>query len=133
MNKLVTLVSNGDITVEELASAEELIERADWVISGINACKQTLIFPIGVREINCYSFTHSDKGYKVWGNCTCDGMFTCFSNQGGNHVIGSCNLTNPIEVFMAFENSEFKDELRMFLLRQIMQQGDFSVKQVEVY
>ena len=31
MNKLATLIANGDITVEELASAKELIERAELV------------------------------------------------------------------------------------------------------
>ena len=119
MNKLATLIANGDITVEELASANELIERANLVTQGIEACKKTLMFPLGVNNINCYSYTDSAGEYEAWGNCSNNGTFTCSCNWGGNHVIGCCNLTNFDEVFLAFENEEFAHDLNRFLLQQI--------------
>ena len=119
MNKLATLIANGDITVEELASAKELIERAELVTNGIEACRKTLAFPFGVSSINCYSYMDRAGEYEAWGNCTTDGTFTCSCNWGGNHVTGRCNLTNFAEVFMAFENEEFAHDLRRFLRQQI--------------
>lgn len=119
MNKLAKLIANGDITVEELASAKELIERAELVTNGINACKKTMVFPLGASKIKCYSYMDSAGEYEAWGDCTTDGMFTCSCNWGGNHVTGRCNLTNFADVFMAFENSEFAFDLRRFLLQQI--------------
>ena len=107
------------LQVEELASASELIERAELVTKGIEACKKTLTFPFGVSEISCYSYMDSVGEYEAWGNCSIDGTFTCFSSWGGNNVTGTCNLTNFTEVFMAFENSEFAHDLRRFLLQQI--------------
>ena len=56
MNKLATLIANGSITVEELASAHELIERAELVMKGIEACKKTLLFPVNTSSIDCYSY-----------------------------------------------------------------------------
>ena len=119
MNKLAILIANGDITVEDLASAKELIERAELVTKGIQACKKTLMFPLVVSEISCYSYIDSAGEYEAWGNCSSDGMFTCYCNWGGNHITGNCNLMNFTEVFMAFENSEFAHDLRRFLLQQI--------------
>ena len=119
MNKLAELIANGSISVEELASARELIERAELVTNGIAACKKTLLFPFGTSSINCYSYMDSAGEYEAWGDCSIDGNFTCFCNWGGNHEIGSCNLTDFSEVFMAFENEEFAHDLKRFLLQQI--------------
>ena len=44
MNKLATLIAKGEITVQELAGAQELIDRAELVTKGINACKKTITF-----------------------------------------------------------------------------------------
>ncbi len=119
MNKLATLIANGSITVEELASAHELIERAELVMKGIEACKKTLLFPVNTSSIDCYSYMDSAGEYQAWGKCSIDGTFTCYCNWGGPHEIGSCNLINFEEVFMAFENGEFAHDLRRFLLQQI--------------
>lgn len=116
MNKLTDLILKGEITVQELANANELIERAELVTKGINACKKTIVFPLGVNEVNCYSYMDSAGEYEAWGSCTLDGVFTCSCNWGGNHVIGKCNLTDFSEVFVAFENSDFAHNLRRFLL-----------------
>ena len=119
MNKLATLIAKGEITVEELASGKELIERAELVAQGIEACKKTLTFPFGTSSIKCYYYMDSTGEYEAWGICNIDGTFTCSCNWGGNHVTGMCNLANFTEVFMAFENSEFAHDLRRFLLQQI--------------
>ena len=119
MNKLANLISTGKITVEELANAKDLIERAQFVVTALEACQKNILFPIGVNEIPCYSFMDSAGEYEAWGSCTSDGTFTCSCNWGGNHVIGKCNLTNFEEVFMAFENEEFARDLKRFLNCQI--------------
>ena len=119
MNELANLIANGTITVEELASAKQLIERAELVRNGLEACKKTLAFRFGESSIDCYSYTDFAGEYEAWGNCQIDGTFTCWSNWGGNHIIGKCNLTNFAEVFMAFENKDFAYDLHRFLLEQI--------------
>lgn len=119
MNKLAALIASGEVTVEELANAGELIERAQLVTKGIEACKKTLTFPFGVSEIYCYSYTDRAGEYSSWGYCSRNGIFACSCNWGGNHVIGTCNLTDFADVFMAFENKEFECDLRKFLTQQI--------------
>ena len=119
MNKLATLIANGEITVEELANAQELIERAKLVTNGITACKKTISFVLGVNKTNCYHYMDSAGEYESWGECTNEGVLTCYCNWGGTHEIGKCNLTNFTEVFMAFDKSEFAHDLSRFLQKQI--------------
>lgn len=61
------LIANGTITVEELANASELIERATLVKAGLEACKKTILFPIGETEILCYEYTDHAREYYAWG------------------------------------------------------------------
>ena len=119
MNKIAKLIADGKITVEELKDAQELIERAELVIKGVEACKKTLKFPLGEEKLNCYKYVDSFGEYEAWGTCTNTGIFTCHCNWGGTHQIGTCNLTDFNEVFLAFENSEFSSDLKRFLLEQI--------------
>lgn len=119
MNKLANLVATGKITVEELSTAPELIERAQLVKDGISACNKTLHFPMGVTEINCYSYMDSAGEYEAWGTCDNNGNFTCSCNWGGDHIIGQVNILNSSDVFMAFENQEFSSDLKRFLKQQI--------------
>lgn len=119
MNKIANLISTGEITVEDLSNAKDLIDRAQFVVTALEACKRTISFPLGVTEISCYSFMDFAGEYEAWGSCTSDGTFTCSCNWGGNHVIGHCNLMNFAEVFMAFENGEFASDLKRFLSYQI--------------
>ncbi len=118
-NKLANLIANGEISVEELAKATDLINRANLVVEGIAACKKTLVFPVGTTEIDCYSYMDKAGEYSAWGSCTNDGIFRCFCNWGGNHEIGRVSLMSFRNVFLAFENSEFEDNLRRFLKEQI--------------
>ena len=119
MMKLANLIANGTISVEDLANAAELIERAKFVREGLEACKKTLLFPLGTDKLNCYEYIDRAGEYSSWGTVTCDGIFTCWCNWGGNHEIGRVDLTNPGEVFMTFENQEFAHDLKRFLKEQI--------------
>ena len=119
MNNLAKLIANGNVTVEELSAAPELIERAQYVVKAIAACRKTLVFPLGTTQIVIYSYTDRAGEYEAWGSCTNDGFFTCFCNWGGKHQTGHVNLTNSADVFMAFENEEFKYDLKRFLDQQI--------------
>jgi hypothetical protein len=118
MNKLAELIANGEITVDELADAEELIVRAKLVTQGIEACKKNIVFPLASSSVSCYRYTAFGE-YEAWGECTIAGTFTCFSNWGGNHEIGRCNLTNFKEVFLAFDQKEFGGDLKRFLEEQV--------------
>ena len=119
MNKLATLIANGTIKVSELATAPELIDRAKLVIEATNACRKNILFPFGVNEVDCYSYTDRAGEYSAWGSVTRDGTFTCWCNWGGTHKIGSVNLLNSTDVFLAFENEEFAHDLKRFLNEQI--------------
>ncbi len=119
MNRLANFIASGKITVEELATAPELIERAKFVTEALNACKKTIQFPFGTSEIDCYFYRDGFGEYEAWGTCNSDGLFTCSCNWGGNHVIGRVNLTNSGDVFMAFDNQEFCSDLKRFLSEQI--------------
>lgn len=117
--KLANLIANGTISVEDLANAPELIERAKLVTDGLKACSETLLFPLGKTELHCYAYTDRAGEYSSWGRVSRDGIFTCWCNWGGDHVNGRVNLNNPADVFMAFENEEFAHDLRRFLNEQI--------------
>ena len=119
MNKLAEMIAEGKITIEELASATVLVERAELVKKGVEACGKTILFPFGTNKVNCYEYTDSAGEYESWGYCTSDGMFTCYCNWGGNHETGKCNLLDFSDVFMAFENREFAYDLKRFLNQQI--------------
>ena len=119
MNKIAMLIANGDITVEELANARELFERAELVVKGLEACKQTITFPFGTSEVDCYWYSDLNCDYVSWGTCTRSGNFACYCNWGGNHLVGSCNLKNYLEVFMSFEQRDFAYDLEKFLRQQI--------------
>lgn len=118
-NKLANLIANGEISVEELAKATDLINRANLVVEGIVACKKTLVFPVGTTEIHCYSYMDRAGEYSAWGSCTSDGIFRCSCNWGGTHEIGRVNLMSFKDVFLAFDNNEFEHNLRRFLKEQI--------------
>ena len=122
MNRLADMIARRQIDVEELAGAGELISRAEFVVKGVEACKKTLLFPFGVTEIQCYYYTNGE--YEAWGICSREGMFSCYCNWGGNHLIGSCNLNDFTSVFLSFENEEFKHDLKHFLEEQIQKAGE---------
>lgn len=119
MNKLATLIANGEISVQELATGYELIERARLVTDGIAACKKTISFQLGVNFVTCYRYTDSFGEYEAWADCTPDGTVTFYCNWGGNHEIAKLNITNYSDVFLGFENSELSGDLARFLKKKI--------------
>lgn len=116
---LANLIANGTVSLEELASAQDLIDRAKFVKAGIDACKENLVFPLGTTEINCYDFLDNAGEYHSHGIVKSDGSFTCWSNWGGDHINGTCNLFDFNQVFNALDSHDFKYDLRKFLSEQI--------------
>ena len=121
MNKLSEMIADRQIDVEELAAANDLIERAKLVTEGIGAARKNILFPMGENEISCYHYTDSECEYTVWASVTNDGTFVCSGNFGeGPQPIGRCNLTSFRKVFLAFEESElFAEHLMRFLNQEI--------------
>ena len=119
MQKIMELIVTGGITIEELAAAPELIERASLVTEGLKACKKTLLFPLGETEISCYAYTDRAGEYEAWASCTSQGICTFYTNWGGNHKIGEVNLNDHLNVFQAFDDHELRSDLKRFLSRQI--------------
>ncbi len=115
MNKLETLIANGAIDLEELAEATALIERAKLVSAGIEACKKTITIPLGSDSVSCYNYMDSFGEYESWANCGKDGVVIFYSNWGGNHEIGRCNITSFEDVYKAFSNMELAHDLKRFL------------------
>lgn len=126
MSKLASWIANGTLSVDELASAPDLIERAKLVQEGLAACEKTLLFPFGVDMMPCYRYTDLAGEYSSWAFVTTSGLLTCYCNWGGDHEIGRVNLTNPGEVFMAFENKDLSSDLKRFLLEQISKAKEFA-------
>ncbi len=127
MNKLVELISNGTLRVEELKNAPNIIETADFVSKALDACYHTLVFTLGVNTFNCYDYMDRAGEYHAWGEVSKNGTFTVWSNWGGNHTVGSVNLTNPNEVFMALVSDDddgMSHNLRRFLDEQIRRYAD---------
>lgn len=119
MNKLAKMISEGTITVEELAEAGTLISRAQFVTDALKACQRTILFPLGKKEINVYDYTDRAGEYHSWGICSCNGTFTCKANWCGDHTVGSVNLLSFTDVFMALEDEHFNSDLTRFLQQQI--------------
>lgn len=123
MNQTARENANGAKSVQEQDILNELMERERFVKKAVEACKKTIVFPIGVNKISCYSYTDSAGEYESWGECTQDGIFTCWCNWGREHIVGCCNLTSAEDVFQVFENEYFKDDLKRFLEEQIRKAG----------
>lgn len=117
MNKLAEIVANGEIDVEELNRASEFIERAQFVKDAIEACKKTIVFPLGTEGIKCY-FNEKRGSKKVWGYCTVAGIFKLsghFKFPGEYDI----NILSFKEVFLALDTEDISEDLRSFLEQQI--------------
>ena len=119
MGKLTEMVDNGQISVQELCSVNELVELANLAAEGVEACKKTIVFPLGTTEVQCYSYIDRAGEYESWGSCRNDGIFECASSWGGPHIIGYVDITSYEEVFKALRNEEFRFDLERFLRIQI--------------
>lgn len=119
MSNIMQLISEGKITVEDLASVPKIIERAKLVKEALEACSKTIVFPFGEYEICCYEYTDRAGEYHSWGKVANNGYFTCYSNWGGNHTIGHVNLFDSHAVLLALDDIEFSNDLLRFLTEQI--------------
>lgn len=119
MGNLVKLILDGVISVEDLADAPELIERAALVKEAVAACQKTISFPLGKDEVFCYDYTDRAGEYSAWGTVYHNGVFVCECNWGGNHEIGRVDLTSSTELFKALGDEAFSYDLERFLREQI--------------
>ena len=120
MTKLEKMNADGTISIDELASIPELIERAKLVQDGLSACQKTISFHLGQEEVEVYSYTGIGGEYESWGIVHRDGTFVCYCNWGGDHESGRVNLMNSSEVFLALgAGDSFSDDLKRFLREQI--------------
>lgn len=119
MNKVMAMIVSGETSIEEVAQLEELSKQAKFAQQAAKACKKTMLLPIGENKIKCYNYIDGAGEYEAWGECTHDGVFTCWCNWGGNHQIGHCNLLDSIEILMALQQDKFKSDLKRFLEEQI--------------
>lgn len=118
-NKIADLIVNGTITVEELSKADELIKLAQYTVEAVEACKKTIVFHVGETEIACIDYWDTAGEAHFWGKCKNDGTFTGYTNWGGDHALGTCNLTKFNDVFISLERGEMRYCLRTFLDQQI--------------
>ena len=119
MSKLLDLLKKGEITLEEITAVPDLIERAKFVQQALEACKKTLLFPMGSITIPCYNYTDSAGEYEAWGEISHNGVLTMWSNWGGNHQIGQVNLNQPYDILKSLDDKEFGHDLKRFLDEQI--------------
>ena len=118
-NKLVRLIVDGTISVEDLAEAPEIIDTAKLAERGCEACKRTIAFCFGETEKHVYSYMDSAGEYEAWAICYNSGLCKFYSNWGGNSQTGQCNITDSKDVFLSLFNSNFRHDLTRFLQQQI--------------
>lgn len=93
----------------DLRDAKDLFKLLDFVAAGIEACKETLLFPMGRDTI---VLTHEDCEY----HCKFNGELICYDEES-NDVLGSCNLNDFNDVFMAIfyqYDKEICDDVNFF-------------------
>jgi len=113
-NKFRQLLISGELKPEDLVGARDLIARAELVDRAMIGCKQAITFPLGTNEVQCYTFQDHAGEYEAWGKCSLNGEFVCYSNWGGNHEIGRCNLFQFASIFSAFDQPDFAQDLKRF-------------------
>lgn len=126
--QITELIAKDIISVDDLANASELVDRAKLVNEGIKACKLTIKIPLGMGEVDCYHYEEEEIEYEIRGTIRSDGVFTCYCEWWDNWKIGQCNLFKPEDVFLALENKEFKEDLERFLKEQINKANTISKK-----
>ena len=93
----------------DLRDAKDLFKPLDFVAAGIEACKETLLFPMGRDTI---VLTHEDCEY----HCKFNGELICYDEES-NDVLGNCNLNDFNDVFMAIfyqYDKEICDDVNFF-------------------
>lgn len=93
LGNLAKLVRERVIAPCDLRDAKDLFKLLDFVAAGIEACKETLLFPMGRDTI---VLTHENCEY----HCKFNGELICYDEES-NDVLGNCNLNDFNDVFMA--------------------------------
>ena len=117
MKKLAQMLACGEITIEDLADASGLIEQANLIDEGIKACKKGIfLFPWGKDTIQVYDFYGSGGESHHWATFDRSGELVFYSNWGGDHQTGRCNLNDIQSVYECFEKHETEGDISRFLM-----------------
>jgi len=115
MNKLVNLITNGDITIEELAAAPHLISDAQLVRDALESLQYTVRFPIGKSTL---LWVDSDNRYTWLAEINYPST-AIFKDHNMEELI-TVDLTKSSEVFAALESDDenTRSAVRCFLQDQ---------------
>lgn len=97
---LAKLVWERVIAPCDLRDAKDLFKLLDFVAAGIEACKETLLFPMGRDTI---VLTHENCEYHIKFN----GELICYDDS--DEILGNCNLNDFNDVFMAIFYQHYKE------------------------
>ena len=117
---LVNLITNGQLKVEDLCTAPEVIKFAELVTRGIQACKKLIVFHLGEESVCCYKYIAD--GYSISGTCYAEGKLVLHSTLIGNIV--TCNLLDSKSVFSSLNDNDVRVELERFFQEMIKQAED---------
>lgn len=112
MNNIVKLIESGEITVEDLSNAPQVIENAKLARQGLEACKKTLHFPFGQSTIKWSGPWNEDEDFSDgWAEIKYPSSITFFSSAA---PLGTLDLSDSKGIFLALCDCE-QDHLRTLL------------------
>lgn len=127
-DKLEEIVLDGMVHLYELADTKRLMERMNLAKEGTEACKFN--FANLKDSTMCYDYTDRAGEYSAWGMVKPDGNFTVWSNWGGDHKVGSCNLFDYNDVFLNLRPEKDGDSMEFNLTKFLKSQ--ISVHNAEI-
>ena len=103
-NKMVELIANGTITIDDLANMDKYINDAKLVKSALANVSKKFTFPFGTTRIEAYRCKRGD--FDVWADLRNDGTITFWESAlyRGARITAEMNLNNFQEVFTALES-----------------------------
>lgn len=111
------MFSRDKISIYELVKHPELMEMAQFVAEGLDACTKTMSFHFGEEWIDCYHCEIFGGGYRE-GKLNLRGILVCRSEE--DRKLASVNLHNPKAVLRALKKKDdFSRDLKYFLNEQI--------------
>ena len=119
MDKLIELIKSGEISVEDLTKAPEIIENSELALQGLEACKKTISFPLGQNTIRWRGNWNSiESCYE--GRAEIQYPSTIIFYNDSPDPLGTFDLCKPNEIFLAFcEKNHLRTLLYQFLNDQI--------------